>query len=153
MSQQRCSCKKVSNTISCRTSANIVKQLSPAALPQPLSALRAKSGHPGRPYASTIIGINFVGRRQQAVYYKCTRVSYKHNFKDGPTVLSSSLMTHRWGPTDDRGRRSGGGGDRDGRLRIAALANGRSVARVLGSASLRADAVDRRRAIDAWQTA
>ena len=40
----------------------------------------------------------------------------------------------------------GGGGDRDGRLRIAALTNVRAVVRVLGSASLRADAVDRRRA-------
>ena len=48
--------------------------------------------------------------------------------------------------TDVRGRRSGGGGDRDGRLRIAALTNVRAVVRVLGSASLRADAVDRRRA-------
>jgi hypothetical protein len=48
--------------------------------------------------------------------------------------------------TDGRDRRSGGGGDRDGRLRIAALANGRSVVRAFGSASLRADAVDRRRA-------
>ena len=48
--------------------------------------------------------------------------------------------------SDDRVRRSGGGGDRDRRLRIAALANGRDVVRVLGSASLRADAVDRRRA-------
>ena len=48
--------------------------------------------------------------------------------------------------TDGRGRRSEGGGDRDGRLRIAALANGRAVVRVLGSASLRVDAVDRRRA-------
>jgi len=43
-------------------------------------------------------------------------------------------------------RRSGGGGDRDGRLRIAALTNVRAVVRVLGSASMRADAVDRRRA-------
>ena len=48
--------------------------------------------------------------------------------------------------TDVRGQRSGGGGDRDGRLRIAALTNVRAVVRVLGSASLRADAVDRRRA-------
>ena len=48
--------------------------------------------------------------------------------------------------TDGRGRRSEGGGDRDGRLRIAVLTNGRAVVRVLGSASLRADAVDRRRA-------
>jgi hypothetical protein len=43
-------------------------------------------------------------------------------------------------------RRPGGGGGRDGRLRIAALANGRAAVRVLGSASLRADAVDHRRA-------
>jgi hypothetical protein len=43
-------------------------------------------------------------------------------------------------------RRPGGGGGRDGRLRIAALANGRAAVRVLGSGSLRADAVDHRRA-------
>ena len=55
--------------------------------------------------------------------------------------------TPRVAPKSDvRGRRSGGGGDRDGRLRIAALTNVRAVVRVLGSASLRADAVDRRRA-------
>ena len=48
--------------------------------------------------------------------------------------------------TNGRGRHSGGGGDQDGRLRLAALTNGRAVVRVLGSASLRADAVDRRRA-------
>ena len=42
--------------------------------------------------------------------------------------------------TDVRGRRSAGRGDRDGRLRIAALTNGRAVVRVLDSASLRTDA-------------
>ena len=44
------------------------------------------------------------------------------------------------------GRRPGGGGGRDGRLRIAALVNDRAAVRVLGSASLRADAEDHRRA-------
>ena len=48
--------------------------------------------------------------------------------------------------TDGRGRRSAGGVDRDGRLHIAALANGRAAVRVLDSASLRADTVDRHRA-------
>ena len=40
----------------------------------------------------------------------------------------------------------GGGGGRGGRLRVAALAGGRAAVRVLGSASLRAGAVGRRRA-------
>jgi hypothetical protein len=44
------------------------------------------------------------------------------------------------------GRRPGGGGGRGGRLRVAALAGGRAVVRVLGSASLRAGAVGLRRA-------
>jgi hypothetical protein len=48
--------------------------------------------------------------------------------------------------TDGRGRRSCGGGDRDGRLHISALTNGRAAVHVLGSASLRADTVDRHRA-------
>ncbi len=47
---------------------------------------------------------------------------------------------------DGRGLHSGGGGDWDGRLRIAALDNDRAAVRVLGSDSLRADAVGRRRA-------
>ena len=44
------------------------------------------------------------------------------------------------------GRRPGGGGGRDGRLRIAVLVNGRAVVHVIGSASLRTDAEDHRRA-------
>jgi hypothetical protein len=44
------------------------------------------------------------------------------------------------------GRSPGGGGGRGGRLRVAALANGRAAVRVLGSASLRAGAVGRSRA-------
>ena len=48
-----------------------------------------------------------------------------------------------WSP---RGRRSCGGGGRDGRLRVAALAGGRAAVRVLGWASPRAGAVGRRRA-------
>ena len=59
--------------------------------------------------------------------------------------MSSRVFPTMRTSTDVRGRRSGGGGDRDGRLRIAALTNVRAVVRVLGSASLRADAVDRRR--------
>ena len=47
---------------------------------------------------------------------------------------------------DNRGRRYGGGGDHDGRLHVAALANDRAAVHVLGSASLRTDAVDRRQA-------
>jgi hypothetical protein len=47
---------------------------------------------------------------------------------------------------DSRGRRYGGGGDHDGRLHVAALANDRAAVHVLGSASLRTDAVDRRQA-------
>jgi len=43
-------------------------------------------------------------------------------------------------------RRPGGGGGRDGRLRMAALVGGQAVVRVLGSASLGAGAVDHRRA-------
>ena len=61
-------------------------------------------------------------------------------------IVSSRVFPTMRTSTDVRGRRSGGGGDRDGRLRIAALTNVRAVVRVLGSASLRADAVDRRRA-------
>jgi hypothetical protein len=61
-------------------------------------------------------------------------------------IVSSRAFPTMRTSTDVRGRRSGGGGDRDGRLRIAALTNVRAVVRVLGSASLRADAVDRRRA-------
>ena len=60
--------------------------------------------------------------------------------------MSSRVFPTMRTSTDVRGLRSGGGGDRDGRLRIAALTNVRAVVRVLGSASLRADAVDRRRA-------
>jgi hypothetical protein len=60
--------------------------------------------------------------------------------------VSSRVFPTMRTSTDVRARRSGGGGDRDGRLRIAALTNVRAVVRVLGSASLRADAVDRRRA-------
>jgi hypothetical protein len=44
------------------------------------------------------------------------------------------------------GQRPGGGGGLDGRLRIAALVNGLTAVRLLGSASLCADAVDHRRA-------
>jgi len=44
------------------------------------------------------------------------------------------------------GRRPGGGGGRGGRLHVAALAGGRAAVRVLGSASLRAGGVGRRRA-------
>ena len=47
---------------------------------------------------------------------------------------------------DSRGRRYGGGGDHDGRLHVAALANDQAAVHVLGSASLRTDAVDRRQA-------
>ena len=67
---------------------------------------------------------------------KCFGASSKYGLED---VDFEKLHTRR-------GRCSEGGGDRDGRLRIAALTNGRAVVRVLGSASLRADAVDRRRA-------
>ena len=42
--------------------------------------------------------------------------------------------------------RPGGGGGRGGRLRVAALAGGRAAVHALGSASLRAGAVGRRRA-------
>ena len=44
------------------------------------------------------------------------------------------------------GRHPGGGDGRYGRLLIAALINGRATVRVLGSAPLRADAVDHSRA-------
>jgi hypothetical protein len=70
--------------------------------------------------------------------------------RDGPgPVCRARLMAEatkmEWrGKTG--GRRPGGGGGRDGRQRIAALVNGRAAVRVLGSASLRADAVDHRRA-------
>jgi hypothetical protein len=42
------------------------------------------------------------------------------------------------------GRLPGVGGGRDGRLRIAALVNGRAAVHVLGSTSLHADAEDHR---------
>ena len=42
-------------------------------------------------------------------------------------------------------KQTGGGDGRDGRLRIASLANDQAAVRVLGSASLRTEAVDHRR--------
>jgi len=73
--------------------------------------------------------------------------NYLHDYSERNFLFHApGKMSAMRASTDGGGRRSGGGGSRDGRLRMAALADGRAVVRVLGSASLRADAVGRRRA-------